>query len=216
MNKTESIDFLIKIATLATTIYIAIIANGLSTESERNKNKQNALDTLIKAMTLNASDKLAEQNAGQTLMSHLVEDKFLRTFNATLVNNEDFKSIVLELQDQTASKLVSLSASLTTDSSASAKLNKPESRWIYIGQYTNNKWDTQYLDGFSIDEKPTTLPSNDNLTISHKNGSMNVRSGQATETSLAPVIGIMNEGEKVKITEVKQAGNNPHYWGKLK
>jgi len=217
---TEWLDLWVKFLTFVSTTVIAVMAFQLNSKGEASKSNQNALDTIIKVIALNASEKQAEQNAGQALMSELSNDEFLSTFFPNFSNSTQIKNIINRLREQVYTQGVAIKPVLpinTIQSSGNQK-NLLSGRWVYIGQYdkANNRWDTKYLVGMPNDSDAPESLIGKTLKVNRQTGALNVRSGPATETSIAPVIDVIPPGQDVTIEQVQSAGKNPHYWGKLK
>jgi hypothetical protein len=210
----EKRNLVIKFLTFLSTLIIAIVVSSQSYQSETNKGQQYTLDTMIKAMVLNASDKQAEQIAGMVLMDSFENEDFFIAFNLNTRQGEHLKKAINHMKEMVYTQGKKTLDTPNIDS-------KSVEQWVYIGQYnaTKNKWDTKYLDAVSDQDNPASLDTASLKTrifsIRSETGALNVRSGSATETYIAPVICVLSEGKKIKINAIKPSGNNPHYWGRL-
>jgi hypothetical protein len=205
----ERLDLLLKALTFLSTTAIALMAYNLSQQGERSRGQQFALDTVIKVVTLSASESEAAQASGYALLGSLSKDDFLLAFIPSYAEDPHFRSFIAGLSEELSRGRAP--AGPTVEAKAGG------SKWIYLGQYDpqNKRWDTRYLEPIDDRETPELLTGRE-LHVRRETGALNVRSGPATETYIAPIVGVMQPEQSVTILQVQAAGKNPHYWGRIK
>ncbi len=220
----EQLGLLIKLLTFVSTSAIAVVGYQLKLQTESREGRQYALDTLIKVTTLTTSGDLSAQRAGLLLIDKLDDDDFLLAFSPGFATDPHFKKVVTKLRDQIYAQRVSATQvqQPQKEDTGAAPTKAPATEdghgWVYIGEYNPaaRKWNTKYLDPISDQDTPNSLVGRDNLKVSSLTGDLNVRTGPATETYIAPVSRVLSTGEHVEIVKVVPSGRAPQYWGLLK
>ncbi|MEN8256267.1 MAG: hypothetical protein ABFS09_00205 [Thermodesulfobacteriota bacterium] len=97
----------------------------------------------------------------------------------------------------------------------SANSKSTKEGWVYLGNFENGVWKTQYLD-FDINVNPSTLDMTIQ-TVKKETGSLNVRKGIPNVIGQFPkVIDVLKVGSEVEILDHKEWLTSGYMWARVK